>query len=66
MINRKLEDIQRMVDQYPKVNLRKDYHIGMLIGLARGQCNEIEYLEEKILLLNAEIKELQIKLMEQS
>ena len=58
MIEQQLDAIKKTADQYPKVNLRKDYHIGMLIGLARGQCNEIEYLEE--------IKELQLKLMEQS
>ena len=59
MIQQKLEAIQKMADQYSAVEFRKDYHIGMLMGLARDQHYEIESLKE-------EIKELQLKLMEQS
>ena len=59
MIQQKLEAIQKMADQYSAVEFRKDYHIGMLMGLAREQAYKIESLKE-------EIKELQIKLMEQA
>ena len=59
MIEQKLEAIQKMADQYSAVEFRKDYHIGMLMGLARDQSFEIENLKK-------EIKELQLKLMEQA
>jgi hypothetical protein len=59
MIEQQLDAIKKMADQYSAVEFRKDYHIGMLMGLARDQSYEIESLKE-------EIKELQLKLMEQT
>jgi hypothetical protein len=56
MIQQKLEAIQKMADQYSAIEFRKDYHIGMLMGLAREQAYEIESLKE-------EIKTLQLELM---
>jgi hypothetical protein len=59
MIEQQLDAIKKTADGYSAQEFRKDYQIGMLMGLARDQHYEIEGLKE-------EIKELQIKHMEQT
>lgn len=58
MIDQQLKAIEKMANNYPAKEYQKDYHIGMLKGLAEKQYHEMQSLKN-------EIKDLQIKLMEQ-